>query len=129
MTNRPDHAHYLHAVADALKAAGFSILSSGGHDWTPRGGHILLEAQDGWDDYRYADADVRWNERDGWTCMWGGITHELNAAVLASPACVVMAVGHLLGPTPQLPGDADWTSPRVTVGTAGFDAALAAYVP
>lgn len=125
---RPDHAPYVHAVARALDDAGFDVQSVGGHDWSPRGGHILLGAQDSWDACRHDDADVLWDERDGWRCRWGGLTYDLHVSNLATPARVVMAVGHLLGPTPQLSGVVDLRDVRAEFGTPEFDATLAAYV-
>lgn len=123
-----DHAPYIHTVARVLTEAGFHVLSVGGHDWQPRGGHIELGAQDGWDDYRYETADVRWDEPNGWSCLWGGITHELSVPLLASPATVAIALGHLLGPTPGRLDFDRFASVRAEAGTAEFDAALAAYV-
>ncbi len=127
---RPDHAHYIHAVARTLDQAGFWIKSVGGHDWTPRGGHILLGCQDGWDDYRHDTADVRWDEEDGWRILWGGLTYDLGIPMLAPPWQVAVAVGEHVGQSAHVTGhEGVYPSPTAAPGTAEFDAALAAYVP
>lgn len=121
-----DHAPYIHAVARHLTAAGFYVLSVGGHDWSPRGGHILLGAQDGWDDYDRGDADVRWDEANGWSIRWG-MTEELSVPLLATPAVVAMGVGLHVGQV-ALPVDGEtFDSVRAKLGKPEFDAALAAY--
>lgn len=127
---RPDHAHYVHAVARTLDEAGFWVKSVGGHDWQPRGGHILLGCQDGWDRYDQGDADVLWDEQDGWRTKWGGLTEDLSVPILAAPWVVAMSVGDHVGQTAQV-GEfvGDYPTPVVAAGTPEFDAALAAYVP
>lgn len=125
---RPDHGHYIHAVATTFRDSGFDVASVGGHDWEPRGGHIRLWPQDNWDDYRH-DADVLWDERDGWRCRRGGITEDLSVANLASPAVVVSAVGYLLGFAAQLPPGVVFRSVQAQFGTPGFDAELGSYGP
>lgn len=121
-----DHAPYIHAVARHLTAAGFYVLSVGGHDWVPRGGHILLGCQDGWDHYDRGDADLRWDEANGWSIRWD-MTEQLSVPPLATPAHVAMAVGHVVGQTPAPVDGESFDSPRVELGTPEFDAALAAY--
>ncbi len=121
-----DHAPYIHAVAKHLDKAGFYVLSVGGHDWEPRGGHIELGCQDGWDHYDRGDADLLWDEQNGWRIRWGGLTYDL-CRMLDPPAVVTMAVGQSVGQTP-LPVDGE-TFGRLEAepGTPEFDAALAAY--
>ncbi len=126
--NRPDHAHYLHAVARAFGDAGFDVASVGGHDRAPRGGHIVLKPQDNWDDYRH-DADVLWDEQGGWRLRHGGITDDLPVANLAAPAVVVSAAGYLLGFAAQLPAGACYRNVQVQAGTHGFDEELVSYAP
>lgn len=123
-----DHAPYIHAVARVLGDAGFWVRSVGGHDWKPRGGHILLGCQDGWERYDWGDADVRWNERDGWTCEWGGITDSLGVRRIETPNRVAVAVANVVGQTPAHVGT-PFRGVDAEPGTAEFDAALAAYQP
>lgn len=122
-----DHAPYIHAVARHLTAAGFHVLSVGGHDWEPRGGHILLGCQDGWSDYSQGDAEVCWTERDGWTIKWGGLTDSLCAPGVAGPNAVAFAVGAHVGQTPEA-YDPEARDVWAKAGAPEFDAALAAYV-
>lgn len=125
-----DHVYYIHAVADMLDKAGFWVKSVGGHDWAPRGGHILLGCQDGWEDYRHDTADVLWDEQAGWRIQWGGLTEDLCVPVLAVPWVVAMAVGDHVGQTAQVGEQVgDYPTPVVAVGTAEFEAALAVYEP
>lgn len=121
-----DHAPYIHAVAAHLGKAGFHVLSVGGHDWEPRGGHIWLGCQDGWDHYDRGDADLRWDETAGWTITWGGLTDPLFAPRVASPSSVAFAVGAVVGQTPTACSDR-FADVRAEPGTPEFDAALAAY--
>jgi hypothetical protein len=125
-----DHANYIHTVARIMKEAGFHVLFVGGHDWQPRGGHIVLGCQDGWDDYREdTAADVLWDERNGWRIKWLGITDPLcDPSVVASPTQVAFAVGAAVGQTPTAV-DHRFDDVRAEPGTPEFEAALAAYEP
>jgi hypothetical protein len=122
-----DHAPYIHAVARHLDAAGFHVLSVGGHDWYPRGGHIRLGCQDGWSDYGQGDADVRWDDTGGWSIKWGGLTDDLSVPLLATPAVVAMAVGLHVGQAFASVDGETFDSPRADPGTPEFEAALAVY--
>ncbi len=120
-----DHAHYIHAVATHLDKAGFYVLSVGGHDWSPRGGRITLGCQDGWDRYDWGDADVLWDERDGWRIRWG-MTEDL-CPMLATPGRVAVAVGLHVGQVARYVDGETFDRVRAEPGTPEFDAALAAY--
>jgi hypothetical protein len=122
-----DHAPYIHAVARHLSDAGFYVRSVGGHDWPPRGGHIELGCQDGWDDYDRGDADLLWDEATGWRLRWGGLTDFLSVPTLATPATVALAIGHVVGQTAARVDGETFDSVRAEPGTPEFDAALAAY--
>ncbi len=128
--SRPDHAHYVHAVARTLEEAGFHVLSVDRHDWQPRGGHILLGCQDGWDRYDWGDADVLWDEQSGWRIQWGGLTEDLCVPLLAAPWVVAVAVGERVGQPAHVTGhEGVYPTVRAAPDTAEFAAALAAYAP
>ncbi len=126
---RPDHAHYVHAVANTLRDAGFDVRSVGGHDWEPRGGHILLGCQDDWGDYEDPDADVRWDALDGWRLHWRGIVEDLGIGRLPHPAKVCAAVAEHLGCTRTADRNSRWPDVGYAPTDEAFDAALAAYEP
>lgn len=125
----PDHAHYIHTVARVMSAAGFHVRSVGGHDWQPRGGHILLGVQDDWDSYDDPDADVRWDEDNGWSLHHRGMTEDFGIGRLPKPARVVSAVAVELGITRTTDYSTRWPEVGHEPSRAEFDAALAAYEP
>lgn len=110
-----------------MSDAGFHVLSATrSWDWQPRGGHIVLGCQDGWDHYDRGDADVLWDEQNGWRIRWGGLTDDLCAPGVPSPNQVASAVGAHVGQTPTA-FDPEFKNVYVEPGTPEFDAALAAY--
>ncbi len=123
-----DHAPYVHAVADCLDRAGFFVMSVGGHDWAPRGGHIRLGCQDGWDRYDWGDADLLWDVAEGWRLKWGGLTRDLPVRVLSEPNHVAAAVGDAVGQMAHAVGGYGWGEVDAADGTPEFDAFLARYV-
>lgn len=129
MTAVADHAHYIHAVARALKESGFDVLSVGGHDWEPRGGHILLGVQDDWSDYEDPDADVRWDEQEGWLLHWRGMRDDLGIGRVPAPARIATAVSGHLGCTRVADYSATYPDVGYAPSAAEFEAALAAYEP
>ncbi|RST04589.1 hypothetical protein EF910_16420 [Streptomyces sp. WAC07149] len=92
------HTPYLHAVTNALTAAGLCVLEWSAEPDDPRTGIIAVTFAT--PAYRGHDTALTWDEESGWHLVWGPDGHDigyryaaaLGSSVLPTPADITNAV-------------------------------------